>query len=140
LTKCMTARMVGGPPTILVRRASLTPADPFDVVVVLLHNEQIRQQHTSARDKRKPLTHHLSMQLSRIGTRTAYVEGTMKPAAQWAREDGLYVADNEYFRKCIQGKLNTEGTAESPLRPTHQRSQKGGRVRVRGHDVHEAGT
>ena len=106
----------------------------------LCYCEHIKQPHTSARDKRKPLTHHLSMQLSRIGTRLAYGDGTMKSAAQWAREEGVYVADNHYFRDFIQGNLKREQTAESPLRPTHRKSQKGGRVRVRGHAVHEAGT
>ena len=64
----------------------------------------------------------------------------MKPAAQWAREDGLYVADNELFRKFILGAQKTEGTAESPLRPTHKRSLKVSRVRVHGNAVHERGT
>ena len=118
---------------------SCTAPDPSDADVLLLHNEHIRQQHPSARDKRTPLTHHLYMQLSRIGTRTAYGDGTMKSAAQWAREDGVYVADNHYFRDFILGEMKREQTAESPLRPTHRRSQQGGRVRLRGHAVHDAG-
>lgn len=38
------------------------------------------------------------------------------------------MADNHYFRDFIQGNLKREQTAESPLRPTHRKSQKGGRA------------